>query len=179
MRIYSPLVYRYLRGQGLQDADAADVSQEVLATVCRAIRGLEYDTERGSFRGWMKTVRATRLINWRAKHKTQPEGSGDTAVWKLLEGQSAPDDDDRWEREYRRSVLDWAAEQIRGEFQDSTWQAFWQTHACGKPSAEVAQALGISVGAVYIARSRVLARLRQEIRQIDEEDHRDGSFELS
>jgi len=67
-------------------------------------------------------------------------------------------------------LFDWAAEQVRGHFQDSTWQAFWQTAVENRPPREVADHLGLSVGAVYIAKSRVLARLREQVAlvQLDE-----------
>ena len=68
--------------------------------------------------------------------------------------------------EYQQRLFDWAAEQVRGHFQDRTWQAFWQTAVEARPPREVAEALGLSVGAVYIAKSRVLTRLRKEIRQV-------------
>jgi RNA polymerase sigma-70 factor (ECF subfamily) len=98
-------------------------------------------------------------------------GSGDTEVLDMLHRQPlAADDEDFLEREYRRRVLAWAAERIRHEFRDSTWQAFWQTNVEGKDTNQVAAALGMSVGAVYIARSRVLGRLKMEISQVEEEE---------
>jgi RNA polymerase sigma-70 factor (ECF subfamily) len=68
-----------------------------------------------------------------------------------------------WEEEYQRRRLDWAAQRVCGKVQTATWQAFWQTAVEGKPAEEVAQALKMSLGAVYIAKSRVIARLRQQI----------------
>jgi RNA polymerase sigma-70 factor (ECF subfamily) len=74
-----------------------------------------------------------------------------------------------WEQEYEERLFAWAADQVRTCFQDSTWQAFWQTAVEGRSSKTVAQTLGMTVGAVYIAKSRVLARLRQQIQQLQDE----------
>ena len=75
-----------------------------------------------------------------------------------------------WEKDYEQRLFAWAAEQVRGEFQTSTWHAFWQTAVEGNNPKDVAKHLGISPGAVYIAKSRVLARLREKIRQFQEEE---------
>ena len=74
-----------------------------------------------------------------------------------------------WEADYYHAIFNWAAERIRGEFQDSTWQAFWRTTIEERDGKEVAESLGLSVGAVYVAKSRVIARLKQEIQSVDAE----------
>jgi RNA polymerase sigma-70 factor (ECF subfamily) len=169
VRIYSPLVYGFARSHGLQDADAADLTQEVMRTVARSIGRFDYDRRRGSFRGWLKSVARSRLHDLFARRRRQTPGTGDTAVARLLDEQpSGEEEEGFWERAYRRSVFDWAAGQIRGDFQDSTWQAFWKTSVEGIDTKQVAESLGMTVGAVYIARSRVLARLRKQIEEVDE-----------
>jgi RNA polymerase sigma-70 factor (ECF subfamily) len=167
--LYAPLVYRFARKRGLQDADAADLTQEVLQAVAAASRRLEYDPARGTFRGWLFTVARHRLHNfllqrrrYQATH-TQPD-----SVQALDEHPGRGSDEEAlWEQEYRQRLFDWAAEQVRGEFQESTWRAFWGTAVEGQGAKEVAQALGLSPGAVYIAKSRVLARLREQIQELD------------
>ena len=96
------------------------------------------------------------------------QGSGDTGILRVIDEQEDPSHSDLWEREYRRSLFEWAAERIRCEFEENTWQAFWRTSVDGRETAEVAESLGVSVGAVYIARSRVLARLRREVEEVEE-----------
>jgi RNA polymerase sigma-70 factor (ECF subfamily) len=168
VRVYSPLVYRYVRRRGLQDADAADVTQDVLRTVTRSIERFDYDRRKGSFRSWLMSVARTRLCDFLADRGRHATGSGETGVHRLLEEQpDAADEEEAWEQEYRRCLFDRAAEQVRNEFQDSTWQAFWQTNVKGKDTKQVARSLNMTVGAVYIARSRVLARLRKQIEQIE------------
>jgi RNA polymerase sigma-70 factor (ECF subfamily) len=89
------------------------------------------------------------------------EETGDPAVHELLDELPAPDPDAAtWDREYEQRLFAWAAERARPDFQESTWQAFWQTTVERRGARDVAQALGMSVGAVYIAKSRVLARIR-------------------
>jgi len=166
--VYSPLVYRFARRRGLQASDAADVTQEVFRAVARSIRRFDYDPQRGSFRGWLIAVARSKLQNFLTKRQTGMEGSGGTAAWKLLEQQGSREEEDAFlEREHRRCLFDWAAGQVRDEFQPSTWQAFWQTSVEGRSAKEVGDSLGITVGAVYIARSRVLARLKAKIQQLE------------
>jgi RNA polymerase sigma factor (sigma-70 family) len=163
--LYAPMVYGFARRSGLQDTDAADVTQDVLRTVSSAAGRLDYDPRRGSFRGWLFTVTRNTLRNALVRRRRQVQGSGDTAVQDLLESQPAEDEDEAalWDREYQRRRLHWAAEQVRGEFQESTWQAFWHVAIEGQAPREVAEALGMTVGAVYIAKSRVTARLRAQV----------------
>src|ERR1700720_849150 len=83
--LYGPLVYNYARKQGLQDADAADLGQEVLRAVTASMGRLEYGPGRGAFRNWLFTVVRRKLSNWRAGQGSRARGSGDTATYRLLE----------------------------------------------------------------------------------------------
>lgn len=169
VEIYAPLVYGYGRRHGLQDADAADLTQEVLRAVARSAAALDYDPRRGSFRGWLFTVARNKLRNFLAALAREVASRGHTAAHALLEAQPARAEADSWDREYEERLFAWAAERVRGEFQDSTWQAFWLTAVEGQSAGDVALSLGISPGAVYIAKSRVLARLRKEVEHLQEE----------
>ncbi len=170
VEIYAPLVYGYARKCGLQDADAADVTQEVLRSVSRAAGKLEYDPQRGSFRGWLFTTVRNKLRNFLASRSIQEQGSGDTGQHKLLQEVPAPEEDHAagWEQEYQQQVFAWAIAQVRGSFQESTWQAFWRTAVDGKSGKEVAKELGLTVAAVYLAKGRVMAKLKEQIRQVDD-----------
>lgn len=165
VEIYGPLVYSYGRHRGLQDADASDLVQDVLRSVAAASGRFVYDPERGSFRGWLLAItrNALRRSARRAADRVSPEG-GSTHALRMAE---LPDDDagdeQRWEREHRERLFAWAAERVRTRVQPTTWEAFWKTAVEHQPAEAVAQALGISAGAVYIARSRVLARMREAI----------------
>jgi RNA polymerase sigma factor (sigma-70 family) len=167
--LYEPLVYRLARAKGLQDADAQDLCQEVFRAVAQAVD--RWDPERGSFRGWLSRIARNLLINFLNRRQNQLRGSGSTSVQELLDAHPVADPSASalFEAEYRRRVFQCAADDVRGEFAPSTWQAFWQTAVEAHAPNAVAAELGISVGAVYIARSRVLARLRRRIEQLGDE----------
>jgi len=167
VELYAPLVYGFARQHGLQDADAADLTQVVLQAVSGGIRRLDYDPHRGSFRGWLFTVVRNKLRNFLAAQKQPGRGSGDSDAQRRLQQLPARADDQTawWDQEYEQRVFSWAAEQVRGAFQDSTWQAFWQTAVEGKTGPEVARALRMTVAAVYLAKGRVMARLKEIIRE--------------
>mgnify|MGYP001449194445 CR=1 FL=1 len=166
VELYGPIVYRFARRHRLQDADAADLTQEVLRGVSTSVGRFDYDPRRGSFRGWLFTLAHRKLYDLLARRRRQAQGSGDSATHVLLDEQPAPDSEVVWEQEHDRQVFAWAAEQVRGQFTETTWQAFWQTAVEGRDAAGVAEELSLSVGAVYIAKSRVQARLREQIQQI-------------
>ena len=172
VQLYAPVVYGFARKRGLQDADAADLMQEVLRSVARAAHRLDYDPRRGSFRGWLYTVTRNKIYNFLNGRKDHERGSGDSGAQERLEEQAAPSDDGagEWDQEYERRLFDWAAERARPEFQDATWRAFWQTAVEGKSAKEVSSALGLSLGAIYVAKSRVLARLKELIRRVEEDN---------
>src|SRR5689334_690165 len=127
VRLYAPLVYRYARRKGLQDADAADLTQDVLRAVSAGATRLAYDPQRGSFRGWLFTIARRKLCDLLARRARPGRGSGEIGVQLVLDEQPARDEADRWEEEYRRRVFAWAAECVRPNVGAATWQAFWQT----------------------------------------------------
>lgn len=165
VEVYAPLVYRYARRSGLQDADAADVTQEVLRTTVRTMPAFDYDPRRGRFRGWLRTLTMNQVRDHQSRGKHREQGSGDTGMHRWLSEQSGQNESDEefWEREYRERLFQWAAERVRVQFREATWRAFEETTINGRPAAEVAGDLGLSLGAVYIAKSRVLAKLKEEI----------------
>jgi RNA polymerase sigma factor (sigma-70 family) len=158
VRLYAPVVYAYARRRQVQEADAADLTQEVLRSVAKTAGRLEYDPARGSFRSWLFTVTRNKLLDFRRRR--QAVATGGTSAQILLEQQPARDEEDVWDTEFRRHVFAVAAEQVQREFEDSTWQAFWETAVVGTKPQDVAKQLGLSVGAVYIAKSRVRARMK-------------------
>jgi RNA polymerase sigma factor (sigma-70 family) len=170
--LYAPVVYGFARKRGLQDADAADVMQDVLRSVSGAAARLEYDPSRGSFRGWLYTVARNKVFNFldAGRHRLG-RGSGDTGIREKLEAQPEPEWDlaASWDEEYERNLAAVAMRRVQGEVQEATWQAFWRTAVEGQSAREVGVALGMTSGAVYVARSRVLARIKDEVRQLEAE----------
>ena len=163
--IYEPLVYRLARKNGFQDADAHELTQDVLLAVSSSIDRWDADPSRGSFRGWLFRVARNLMVNLLIKQRRHPQGVGDTDFQQLLVEQPDPEslETAEFDHEYRRQAFGWAAERIEGEFQQRTWSAFWKTCVEGKDVADTARELEMSTGAVYVARSRVMARLRKKI----------------
>jgi len=169
IELYAPLIYGYLRKRSIQDADAGDLTQDVLSSVTSAANEFTYDPKRGSFRGWLLTVTRNKMLNFVSRKKPL-KGSGDSGVQRAIEEMTAEEDDrTQWDLEYERRLFEWAAEKCRSEFQDTTWQAFWMTAVENQTAASVASTLKLSVGAVYVAKSRVTARLRQVIDHVVDE----------
>ena len=154
--LYGPLIYRLARRKGLQDADAHDLCQDVFRAVARPSSP---GTRPRQLSCAIETSLANPLDHLLTPRQRQPRGSGATSMQDLLEAQPAADPSATalFEAEYRRRLFRWAADAIWGEVTPKTWQAFWQTALEGRPPDEVAAGLGLSVGAVDVARSRVLA----------------------
>jgi RNA polymerase sigma-70 factor (ECF subfamily) len=171
VELYAPLIHGFLRKHGLQDADAADLTQDVLGVAALAIRGRDYDPRRGSFRGWLFTVVRNKLRNFVTRRRPYNRGTGNTDAQKLLQEQPAPEAEEavRWDQEYERRLFASAARQVRTRVQEATWQAFWRTTVEGHNPRDVAEGLSMTVAAVYLAKSRVMARLKEQVRQLREE----------
>ena len=175
--IYRPLVYRLIRRKGFQDTDAEELTQEALIAVAGAIESWEPDPERGSFRGWLFRIARNMMINFLSRSRPENRGIGGNGFEQLLAEQAAesPEETTVFGLEYRRQVFAWAARQVSAEFSDSTWQAFWRTSVEGHEIKIVAGELGLSTGAVYVARSRVMARLAQKVKQFEERSSSNGA----
>jgi RNA polymerase sigma-70 factor (ECF subfamily) len=160
--LYTPLLYGWARGRGLQEADARDLVQDVLVVLLRKLPEFRYDPAK-SFRGWLRTVT---LNCWRERERRRAGRPAELAA-DGRELPPAPDDAAEFaEAEYRGYLVRRALELMKAEFRPTTWKACWENVVAGKPAARVAAELGLTPGAVYVARSRVLARLRQELRDL-------------
>jgi RNA polymerase sigma-70 factor (ECF subfamily) len=169
MQVYEPIVLRLAAARGFQPADAADLAQEVFGNVAAAIQRWNRQSDRGPFRAWLFTIARNLMINALAKRRSPRSaiGSGDSQVHRAIENAPAPSPDDTalFDQECERELFQWAAEQVQGEFRDRSWQAFWRTAVVGEKVPDVADDLKMSVGAIYIARSRVMTRLKQRIEE--------------
>ncbi len=155
--LYSPLLYSWARQAGLQEADAADLVQDVFVTLVQTLPSFDYDRHK-SFRGWLRTIA---LNKWRDRQKKRQPVPGDPAL--LQEQLSVPDSEQFWEVEYRRQLAQRALAIMGRDFQLRTWKAFWEQVVEERSAAAVAAELGLTIGAAYAAKFRVLNRLRQEM----------------
>ena len=171
VEVYAPLIHAFGLKNRMQDADAADLAQDVLQAVAANAGRFDYDPRRGSFRGWLFTITRNKLRTRMGRDRRVDKPRGGTEVQQLLNEQPGdPDDESTWNAEHQKRLFDWAANRVRKEFQPATWDAFWKTAVEDKPATDVANELAISVGAVYIAKSRVLARLRDEIKLVEDDE---------
>ena len=161
--MYQPVIYRTSRNQGLGHEDAVDVTQEVMTRVTKSIDRWQHDPQRGSFRGWLYRITKNVSIDFLRKAHKRPSTGNQTTIFAVVADQAVDRESEEFDRQFERQLFRQAASRIEHQFTESTWQAFWMTAVDGKPVNEVVDALGISRGAVYIARSRVMSRLKQEV----------------
>ena len=158
--VYAPLIRGYCLRRGLQDADAADVSQEVLSQVARSIGTFEYEPGRGRFRDWLGTVTRHKIVRFlEVKGRNVQAGWGDLSAAEF----ATRGDDPEWSSAFHARVLESALVRIRDEFESTTWEAFERVWGGDRPAPEVARSLNMTIDAVYAAKSRVLRRLREEV----------------
>ena len=171
VELYAPLVHGFLTKRGVQSADAADLTQEIMMAIAKAARTFEYDPSKGSFRRWLLTVVHNRLRDFRRKKGVAVCGQGGTDAYDMLMQQPASNGDDTtdWDQAYDRRLFQFVADQVREDFQESTWSAFWRTCVECESAKNVAEDLGISAPAVYMAKRRVVARIREQIALLEGE----------
>ena len=168
--IYEPFVYRFARRGGLQDADARELVQNVLLSVARAVGRWRPDRQRGRFRTWLFRIARNQLLDVLAKQQRSIVACGGSGLFDQLNQTLKPGDDQQMRLEHRRELFRWAADRVKSSVNETTWNAFWMTTIQEQTVEVVASELGLTTGAVYIARSRVLARLRDEVQKWEDDD---------
>lgn len=157
--LYRPLILGWLTRQGVPASDLDDLSQEVLLTVVKHLPGFQHSGQRGAFRAWLRTIVCSRTADyWRTQDTPARGGSA------VLQQIADPDSElnRQWDEEHDRYVLHCLLDLVEEEFEPITLQAFRRLAIDGVSGAAAAQELKLSVAAVYVAKSRVLARIRQE-----------------
>lgn len=161
--IYESVIYRTARKQGLCHDDSAEVTQEVLTRVTKAIDGWEINPGRGSFRGWLYRITKNLSIDYLRKSKRRPTTGNDTTILNSIKAPGESGND--FDRQFERQVFRQTARTIENQFKPKTWKAFWMTTVDGKSIDEAVKQLDMTRGAIYIARSRVMAKLKQEVQK--------------
>jgi RNA polymerase sigma-70 factor, ECF subfamily len=159
--LYAPLVLHWCRRWGLPTTDAADVFQDVFQSVAAHLGGFRRDRDGDTFRGWLRAITRNKVNDYFRRREREPGAVGGSEARVLLAQlpEPIPADEDAAEN----AVLHRALDLVRGEFEPRTWQAFWRTAVEDLPAGDVAAELGMSAGAVRVAKSRVLHRLRAEL----------------
>jgi RNA polymerase sigma-70 factor, ECF subfamily len=155
VQLYTPLLFYWARKLGLTAPDAADLVQDVFVVLVQKLPEFVYDRQKKNFRGWLRTI----LFNkWRDLCRRRKGRQGPVLSEEL------PDDAALFaEEEYRAHLVQQALQLMQAEFQPTTWKACWEYMILDRPAEEVARELGMTVNAVYLAKTRVLSRLRQEL----------------
>ena len=164
LSVYEAALLRFCGPFGLQEADARDATQEVLAALHQRLASWDPDLEAGSFRGWLFRVARNVSVDVVARRARTPQ----TAEAQLEALEDEEQASTVFDLELRRSLFGWAAERVRSEVRSATWSAFERTAIEGRAPEEVATELGLSVGAVYTAKCRVVARLKARIAELEE-----------
>jgi RNA polymerase sigma-70 factor (ECF subfamily) len=159
--IYQPLIFRICQKKGLQYADAVDATQEVLSRVSRAIERFKPQANRASFRPWLYQIARNVVTDYfrrRGKFGNDLEAQD---LLELVEATPGNDETAEFRIEYQKQIFLVIAREVSKQVKPQNWKAFWKTEVERRPIPEVADELGLNAGAVYVARSRVLARLRK------------------
>ena len=162
--LYRPLILGWLNRQGVPAGDLEDLSQEVLLSVVKHLPGFQHSGQRGALRSWLCTIVCSRTADYWRAIDAGTRASGGSGAAAALQQIADPDSDlnRQWDEEHDRYVLDCLLDLVEEEFEPATLRAFRRLALDGASGEEAAQELGLSVAAVYVAKSRVLQRIRQE-----------------
>ena len=157
--LYAPLIFFWGRGQGLNATDASDLVQEVLTTLVTKLPEFEYDpTQR--FRGWLRTITVNKARDFHRRNSIRPNSGHEETIQEI----TAVNDVDLFdEAEYRSFLVNRVLAIMKTEFPENSWRACWDLVVEGRSGAEIASELGISESAVYVAKCRIMKRLRDEL----------------
>lgn len=144
-----------------------DLVQRVLLSVSRAIEQWLANPQRAKFRTWLHTVAKHAVIDQLRSARLDVAAGGTTAQLRLQDAVDGRNTEDEFDLEYQRELFRWAARLVRDEFEETTWHAFWRTAVEGDAIPVVAEELQKTVGAVYVARSRVMQRLRDKVKEFE------------
>jgi RNA polymerase sigma-70 factor, ECF subfamily len=169
LSIYRPVVVRMACGRGLQHADSDDLAQQVFLSVAKAIEAWEPDSLQPPFRVWLSRITRNAIVNALTRRKPDVPG-GSSSVQEML--WQLPDRSDETAQqlmeESRSEAMRWATQEIRCEFTEVTWDMFWLTSIEGETVAEVARRQNKTPGAVYMARFKVMQRLKEKVLEVSE-----------
>ncbi|MCO6458040.1 MAG: sigma-70 family RNA polymerase sigma factor [Pirellulaceae bacterium] len=167
--LYAPVVYSFCRKRGLQDADASDLTQEVLRALVTGVHRFDYNPETGTFRAWLFRIVRNKLHDFHCRQRREMAVRTEGQPEAICVNTSAVELQD-WERQCQEQILALAAARVQESVGPLTWRAFQLTAIEGQSGKQAAKTLGMSVGAVYVAKGRVLMRLHKMVQSLQAED---------
>lgn len=167
VELYAPLIFEWGRRAGLPEADAADLSQDVLIHLLAELPRFDYSPARGRFRGWLRTVTVNKCREHQRRRNVAVAVGGDDGGLSQFEDSAAGTA--FWERESRQQLVARALQLMQTDFDTRIWQAAWKQIVEDQKPVDVAAELGLSLASVYQARSRVLRQLREQLRELLDE----------
>ena len=163
--IYEPVIHRFIQRHGLQPADSEEISQEVLSRVARSIETWDGDLLQSTFRGWLYRITRNLTIDFLRKRRIELARTENQVGGLSQVPDSSEPSSREFQAEYEKQIFQWAAEQLRPSFKEVNWQAFWLSTVEELPIEEVAVRLNIECSQVYVARSRIMARLAKLVQE--------------
>ena len=162
VELYQPLILGWLRRLGAAPSDHDDLAQEVFTVVVRRLEEFQRQPRVGAFRAWLRTITTNCLRNHWKRSGRRPTAKGSSNFAAILDELEDPQSgmSQLWDREHDQFVLQHLLKRIQTEFSEKTWSAFQGFALQGRPADQVAEALGMTTNAVFIAKSRVMARLQ-------------------
>ncbi len=162
VELYSPLLLKWCRLTGVPHAEVHDIVQEIFVVLLREIPDFEYDSQKGSFRNWLKTIATNKCREYFRRRAAKENRERAVAVNQETEFDDSIEK--FWEQEYEALLWRSAIQIMKTEFEESTWQACWEFIVSGRSAKEIGQELNMSEGAVYVAKSRVLKKIREQLK---------------
>ncbi len=167
--VYESFLVQVARRQGVPGRHLPDVTQQILLRIAESIDGWSDDGNQASFRRWLTTVARNVVVRFMARERRQAGGVGGSDLLVQL-GNLEDRPDQQWLMRYEHELIVWAAQQVRHEFLETSWQAFEATVLEDQSVEAVAGRLGVTPGSIYMSRSRIMARIRRKVSEVDSED---------
>jgi len=167
VELYRPLVLFWCARARVDPTDAEDVAQGVLVAATAGLDRFRHDRPGDTFRGWLRAITRNQVLLHVRRNRGRPQAVGGSDAWQNLQAVADPlavenvDEQAEIGQLYRRAV-----EQVRGEFEERTWQAFWLTTIEGRLPDALVDVLGMTPAAIRQAKSRVLRRLKHEMGEL-------------
>jgi len=163
--VYESFLVRMIERRGVPLAHVGDVTNQVLAAIARSITQWKDDQQDASFRRWISRVARNVVMKYMSRERRHVSAVGGTDTLESLA--QIPDPiDENLAKQYEHELIVWAAEQVKGEFIETSWKAFWQTMIDGRSVADVAETLSVTQGSIYMSRGRILKRIRDKVNEV-------------